>query len=156
MNPRSNLHLLDGADLSRLLDQVTEHRTGQQVVEAVLAELGKEYEPMPQRVLVRTDPPLRVSPGGILLTDKESNLWFGQGHNRVVKATVIAAGKKTSYLPGERICFQRLHFAWLQLLKDGTYFGCIANHQVVGYIDEELPADSRSQECLTERNGTNP
>ena len=133
---RSNLHVLDGANVIDI-DIRTEQRAPLEVVAAVLEEMGREYDPMPYMVLVRTDPPLSRTAGGLFLTNTESSFWHGQGHAKLIKSTVVAAGAKSEKQVGDRICFQRLYFKWVHKLKDGTYFGAIAKHNIAGYIEDE-------------------
>lgn len=114
-----------------------EKRSPAEIVASVWQELGKRYRPLRRVLIVRTDPQSQSTPGGILLTQKESDLYTGMPHMRVVKATVLAAGPKASTAVGARVCFQRLHFAWFAKLEDKTLVGTIEEEELVGYLEDE-------------------
>ena len=116
-------------------------RTDRRPVDVILAmvdeEVGRKYQPLRSQVIVRTDPLQRVTAGGLVLTARETNFYAGMGHAKILKATVVAVGDHSSLKRGERVCFQRLYFARLVELKDGTFVGSIDENELVGYIEEE-------------------
>lgn len=102
------------------------------VVERTWDEVGYRVRAMHRNVFVRTDPP-EQKVGLLWLPPKLQGFHGDLPHLRVVKATVLAAGPKTELKPGDRICFQRLHFAWLKKLGGEVMFGWIDQVQVLGY-----------------------
>ncbi len=119
------------------LSALTEKRTPQSVVVSVVEELGRQFIPTGRRVIVRTDPPVRVTPGGVFLTGRETAFYSGPAHAKILKCTVIAVGEKSSLRVGDRVCFQRLYFSRIAELRDQTFVGSIDEDQLVGYIEQE-------------------
>jgi len=115
----------------------TEHRTAEEIVATVLAELGTSYTPFGRRVIVRTDPNVLISAGGIILTNREQGFYNGPAHSKIIKSTVIAVGEQATLKVGDRVCFQRLYFARIAELQDKTFIGSIDESQMVGYIEQE-------------------
>lgn len=102
------------------------------VIEKTWEELGRRVkDALGRTVFVRTDAPTDKTDSGVLwLPPKQQGFYGGLPtlpHKRIVKGTVLVSGPDAEVQPGDRICFQRLDFAWLWKLKDGAY---------VGYIDE--------------------
>jgi len=106
-------------------------------------ELGHEIRARNDIVFVRTDPIRRITEGGIILTDKQADFYYGlpgkdpkRGWNTPITkwATVIAAGPKAEVAVGDRVCFMRLDFAWSYKLRDGTLVGW-ARNEVLMLVD---------------------
>lgn len=128
-------HLLELAIAD--LDIKTEKHAPLDIVAQVKEELEQEFQPTRRQVFVRTDPMVRATPGGIILTANEASFYKGPAHAKIIKSTVVAAGPQSEVKPGDRVCFQRLHFARITTLKDGTNFGAVDENELVGYIIEE-------------------
>lgn len=111
------------------------------VVERTWTEVGYRVRPLHRNVFVRTDPP-EQKVGSLWLPPKLQSFHGDLPHMRIISATVLIAGPKTEVKPGERICFQRLHFAWLKKLEDGGMFGWIDQVQVLGYPAEDAHISS--------------
>jgi hypothetical protein len=105
-------------------------------VQQTWAEIGFKIRPLRSLVFVRTDRP-QERIGSIYLTQEAASFYYPRApHAHIVSATVLSAGPKTQLTPGDRICFQRLHFAWLFQLADRSYVGYIQEGNLVGYWDE--------------------
>jgi len=107
------------------------------VVERTWDELGYRIRPLKYWVFVRTEPPYRRTEGGVWLPHKQVDFYGGLPHKRVVKGVVCAVGPTATVKVGERVCFQRLHFASRQRMADGTHFGWIDCNQLLGYPEDD-------------------
>jgi co-chaperonin GroES (HSP10) len=116
------------------------------IAEQTLAELGlKEIRPLRRMLFVRTEPFDNKSSGGIYLPGKLHGFFGGLPHMRNVFGTVVAAGPKCEVRVGDRIVFQRLHFAhWKPLREEGAYLGWIDETQVIGYAELDPVFEVRS------------
>jgi len=113
------------------------------LIERTWAELGvKGIRPLRRTLFVRTVPPATMTMSGRLwLPPKQIGFYGVLPHLRIVKGTVLAAGKDCSSKPGDYVCFQRLHFArWEPVQERDAYVGWIDESQLVGSVlDEEHP-----------------
>jgi hypothetical protein len=107
------------------------------LIESTWEELGYKVKPLYAKVFVRTDlPPEKI--GLIYLPPKLADFHGGYGHQRLVTATVLAAGPLAKMVkPGDRVCFARLYFGYLEKLKDKTFFGWIEQEQLAGHPSDE-------------------
>ena len=115
----------------------TEFRHPEEIIADVENELQKRLEAFGPTLIVRTDIPTARTAGGLFLTARESHLYTGMPHAKVVKATVLAAGERATLKPGDRVCFQRLHFAWLYPLQDRSYVGKIDENHLLMQIESD-------------------
>jgi hypothetical protein len=88
-------------------------------------------------LIIRTDPMVGSTRGGIILTARESSFYNGPPHQKVIKATVITTNERSEFKPGDRVCFQRLYFKRIVELRDKTFVGSINETQLIGLIEEE-------------------
>ena len=111
----------------------------QTIIDRTFAEIGiKSFRALKRTVLIRTErPECRV--GLIIIPESSGTFYEGMPHLRMHVGTVLAAGPKhlTDVEPGDRVCFQRLHFArWIALGED-QYVGWIDSAQLVGHVEPE-------------------
>jgi len=83
---------------------------------------GHRIKPFGGVVFVRTDSPMKVSPGGIIIPQTSRSFYSGLPKKVVVVATVVAAGPKVDIRPGDRVMFLRLDFAWIHKFRDDDSF----------------------------------
>jgi len=119
------------------VDQV--QQTWMERVQQTWDELGHKLRPLRFLTLVRTDPHESILPSGIILPPKLDNFHSGMPHQQIKTGTVVAVGPRTKTVKvGDRVCFQRLHFAWLRKLgSDKTFVGWINNNDIIGFVTNE-------------------
>jgi len=108
-----------------------------ELIDAAWEEVGYRLQPLKDRIFVKTDPPETMF-GSIHLPASRVSFYSSFGNERDVKATVMAVGPKVrDVYPGDRICFQRLHFGHIKRLADLTYVGWVTEYGVHGHVVEE-------------------
>jgi hypothetical protein len=81
--------------------------------------------------------PLEQKIGSIYLPPKLTSFHGELPHQRTIRAIVLSAGSKSKLLPGDKIAFTRLYFAWWKKLEDGCMVGWIDESQILGYVDSD-------------------
>lgn len=100
-------------------------------------EVGLKWvKPLRNMVFIRTDPPELMTEGGLYLPDSVSKMYSSPAHLRILKATVMSAGPQAKAQVGQRVCLQRLYFAYYKKLINGGYFGWVEDSQIIGSIAE--------------------
>lgn len=111
-------------------------------IESTWKELGRKIRPRKRIAFIRTEVPKeKTSKAGIIYPQSTTGFYKGYAHQALIKAMVVRAGPDSCLKPGEWIAFQRLYFAKLWDMEDGSIFGWIDENQVGGYVDpdEEMP-----------------
>jgi hypothetical protein len=111
--------------------------TNLEVVEATWKEIGYRIRPLRHTVFIRADKPaLKI--GEIWMPPKLTDFYSGMPHHALIGATVLSAGPKAEVKPGDRVCFQRLYFARLCVMRDFTLVGWILGPNITGYLNGDV------------------
>lgn len=106
-------------------------------VRAVWEELGiKNVRMLGRKVMVMNYPFVPKTHGGIWLPPKLHTFYGGLPHMRVLRALVLSAGPKCQLVPGDEVCFQRLHFALWKDLDTERKVGWIDELQIIGHAED--------------------
>lgn len=119
------------------MDNQTDPKLDKNIVEATFAELGVPgMRVLGDRLFVRTHP-IETKYNGLIYIPQKHQDFFGLLPNKhQVYATVIAAGPKTVFKPGESCAFIRLHFTWYQKMEDSTYTGWVNEANLLGKAED--------------------
>lgn len=102
------------------------------------AQYGRKIRSTEDRVILRTDPPPQKV-GSIFLSPKQQSFWSQTDIGRMVVGTVLAVGPKVSGISvGDRVVFDRLHFAWLHQFAHDDYIGYVKYEMVLALADGPL------------------
>jgi len=97
----------------------------------------KGFRALRRTILCRTEPVAQKTEGGIWLPPKAAAFYGEMPHIKYIEGLILASGPQCEVKPGERIIFQRLHFARWKALPGDVYVGWIDESQIVGYSDNE-------------------
>jgi hypothetical protein len=116
-------------------------------VEQTWEKLGRRVRATGHTVFVRTEAPPEKSEGGIFYPD--SSFYNGPFHLRLVPATVLSAGPRSTLKPGERVCFQRQWFCrWKDVPGDKTLVGWVEEAQITGVLEDDTKVDKFIEQPL--------
>lgn len=108
-------------------------------VEETWKEMGKKIQVLRSVVLVRTYPLPEKTSGGIILSEKMRSFYGELPHVQLISGTVLSSGPKAVSEVGDKVCFQRLFFAKLEVLADKTIVGWIADERnLIGWQEGDV------------------
>lgn len=87
--------------------------------------IGKILTPIARRIIVRTDPPPKMTEGGLHIPDSVASLRYGLPHMHIAKASVLSVNQKTGIQPMDRVFFKMTYFILLVELPDGSNVGSV-------------------------------
>jgi co-chaperonin GroES (HSP10) len=109
-----------------------------ELIERTWVDIGCRVRALGRTMFVRTERPEQKTASGLLwLPPKQASFFGPLPHMRVVIGTVLSSGPKCSVKAGDRVCFQRLHFARWKDLGEDRYVGWIDENQLLGWAEYE-------------------
>jgi len=110
--------------------------------------LGYKIRPSRDRVFVRTDPMLRITPSGILIPPMVSQFHYGLPNKHPdAHAMVLSAGAGCLVQSGDHVSFPRLYFAWVARMPDETLIGYIFEKYLHGWYEGPNTDTLANAEC---------